>query len=1062
MNTSGTKSIFSFTKRISFSAFFAVNALVAFPVFNALAYEETLPPPPPAVCAAPVDVMLVLDRSGSMAHDEWGFPIYPQPLAAVKSGAVAFVNTLSETNDAVGLVSFSEHATVDSSLGTDFAVVKNQINSLTADGWTNIAEALTKADEEFSLNGRADDTKKVIILLSDGNSNRPLPESAALADALAKAAIAKSHGITIYSIALGEFDETELKSISSGTDFYFHSPTTEELNAIYLAISAKECERIPAVGKGTVFEDLNKNTTRDSGEPGLSGRTIVLKDKKTESPASDRSVTSDSEGKYVFEDIIPGTYDVCANAIADFEQTTPTTSSKCYENMVVNEGDTIENLDFGFSKIHVNTAPIADAGPDRTVTLGDEITFDGSGSTDDGEIVAYDWNFGDESTTTNAATTTVHTYTATSTYTVTLVVTDDEEVASAPDTAIITVVTQCSDGKDNDGDNKIDFPADPGCSSPDDNDERDVNARPIADAGSYGVMTLGDDVIIDGSGSTDDGEIVLYEWNFGDESPLEATSTPRTPHIYTATSTYTITLVVTDNDGATSTPDTATITVATQCSDGKDNDGDHKIDYPTDPGCDSPDDNDEKDVNTRPIAEAGPDRTVTLGDNEIFDGSGSTDKDGEIVLYEWNFGDESPLATTTSSSARHIYTATSTYTIALVVKDNDGATSTPDTARITIVTQCSDGKDNDGDHKIDYPTDPGCSSPDDNDENDVNKRPIADAGRDRVVTLGDDEIFDGSGSIDEDGKVVLYSWDFGDGSTTTIGVATTTHVFTATSTYAVKLVVTDNDGATSTPDTVTVTVAPQCFDGKDNDGDHKIDYPTDPGCRWYDDNDERDVNVRPVADAGPDKIVTLGDAVTLDGSGSTDDKKIVSYEWNFGDGSTTTNAVATTSRTYTATSTYTVTLTVMDDEGAVSDPDTAIITVATQCSDGKDNDGDGKIDYPADPGCDSTDDNDEGDNKLPVAILFANPTSEHINKLISLDGKESYDSDGTIALYEWNFGDGVIATSTTASTTSHAYGTLGAYTATLVVTDNEGATSTPATKTITITTPPPTGCVSNC
>ncbi|MFA6565660.1 MAG: PKD domain-containing protein, partial [Candidatus Paceibacterota bacterium] len=328
-------------------------------------------------------------------------------------------------------------------------------------------------------------------------------------------------------------------------------------------------------------------------------------------------------------------------------------------------------------------------------------------------------------------------------------------------------------------------------------------------------------------------------------------------------------------------------------------------------------------------------------------------------------------------------------------------------------------------------------------------------------TLGDDEPFDGSHSFDNDGEIVSYYWNFGDGSTTTKNVATTTHAYTATSTFTVQLIVTDNEGATSTPDTVTVTIAPQCFDGKDNDGDHKIDYPTDPGCRWYDDNDERDVNARPIADAGPDKIVTLGDAVTLDGSGSTDDKKIVSYEWNFGDGSTTTSAIATTTRTYTATSTYTVTLTVTDDEGVISDPDTAVITVATQCSDGKDNDGDGKIDYPTDPGCDSPDDNDEADNKLPIAVLSASPTSDLPNKPISLNGTGSHDPDGTIALYEWNFGDGVIATTTTASTTSHTYGTPNTYTVTLVVTDNEGATSTPATQTITITTPP-TGCVSNC
>ncbi|MDH3458376.1 MAG: PKD domain-containing protein, partial [Gemmatimonadota bacterium] len=56
-----------------------------------------------------------------------------------------------------------------------------------------------------------------------------------------------------------------------------------------------------------------------------------------------------------------------------------------------------------------------------------------------------------------------------------------------------------------------------------------------------------------------------------------------------------------------------------------------------------------------------------------FDGSGSTDPDGTIVSYEWDFGDG---ATGTGVSPSHTYAAAGTYDVTLTVTDNDGATDT--------------------------------------------------------------------------------------------------------------------------------------------------------------------------------------------------------------------------------------------------------------------------------------------------------------------------------------------------------------------------------------------------
>jgi PKD repeat protein len=68
--------------------------------------------------------------------------------------------------------------------------------------------------------------------------------------------------------------------------------------------------------------------------------------------------------------------------------------------------------------------------------------------------------------------------------------------------------------------------------------------------------------------------------------------------------------------------------------------------------------------------------------------------------------------------------------------------------------------------------------------------------------------------------------------------------------------------------------------------------------------------------------------------------------------------------------------------------------------------------------------------------------------VLTFDGSASFDPDGTIASYEWDFGDG--SAKTTGVSVTHAYSTVGSYVVTLKVTDDKGATGT-ATATVTIT-----------
>lgn len=85
-------------------------------------------------------------------------------------------------------------------------------------------------------------------------------------------------------------------------------------------------------------------------------------------------------------------------------------------------------------------------------------------------------------------------------------------------------------------------------------------------------------------------------------------------------------------------------------------------------------------VNDPPVANAGPDKTAFVGQAVNFDGSGSSDPDGTITSYAWNFGDG---ATASGVSADHAYAAAATYTVTLTVTDNGGL-SASDTALVAV------------------------------------------------------------------------------------------------------------------------------------------------------------------------------------------------------------------------------------------------------------------------------------------------------------------------------------------------------------------------------------------
>jgi len=177
-------------------------------------------------------------------------------------------------------------------------------------------------------------------------------------------------------------------------------------------------------------------------------------------------------------------------------------------------------------------------------------------------------------------------------------------------------------------------------------------------------------------------------------------------------------------------------------------------------------------------------------------------------------------------------------------------------------------------------------------------------------------------------------------------------------------------------------------------------------------------NVVPVASATatPD----TGDApleVEFSSAGSVDpDGTIATYAWNFGD--STTSAVANPTHVYNAAGIYLVTLTVTDNQGATGST-TLTITV------------------------------DVTPNQAPTAAASATPDNGVAPVEVQFSSAGSGDTDGTIASYAWDFGDGG---SSTEADPAHTYATDGTFTATLVVTDDDGATAT-ASVTVTVTAP---------
>ena len=412
----------------------------------------------------------------------------------------------------------------------------------------------------------------------------------------------------------------------------------------------------------------------------------------------------------------------------------------------------------------LNSKPIANAGPDQPVFVTETVQLDGSSSSDiDGDALTFQWALLSTPAGSSASLTNPSSVQPTfgvdlpGTYIAQLIVNDGTEDS---DPVTVTITTQ--------------------------------NSKPVANAGPDQSVFVTDTVQLDGSGSTDvDGDFLTFQWALlsvpaGSTASVDNTTSVQPSFVADLPGTYVAQLIV--NDG-TEDSDPVTVTITTQ--------------------------------NSKPVADAGPDQSVFVTDTVQLDGSGSTDVDGETLTYTWALTSVPAGSTAVVSDPQAVMPTLSidipgTYVAQLIV--NDGTVDS-DPVTVTITT--------------------------------LNSKPVAEAGPDQTVFVTNTVQLDGNASSDVDGDSLTFQWailSLPVGSIAFLSdpqAASPSFIADLPGTYVVQLIV--NDGTEdSAPDTVTIDTQ----------------------------------NSKPVADAGPDQSVFVGESVQLDGSGSSDvDADPLTFQW---------------------------------------------------------------------------------------------------------------------------------------------------------------------------------------
>ncbi len=509
-----------------------------------------------------------------------------------------------------------------------------------------------------------------------------------------------------------------------------------------------------------------------------------------------------------------------------------------------------------------NTKPIADAGVDQTSSLGEEVSLDGSRSSDaDSDPLTYDW-----------------------------------KTTSQPDGSSVVLVGPTSVNPKFTSDKKGDFVFQLVVNDGKEDSDKDTvvisvadpNGKPTAVAGDDQTGEVNDQFILDGSASSDpEGEPLTYQWALL-QAPAGASanivnSTAAIASIITdVAGNYQIQLVV--NDGSmNSDPDMLMLEVSK--------------------------------LNNPPTANAGPDQRFTVGQTLMLDGSDSSDLDGDLLTYQWSIispsDSDASLLDPTSVTPSITLRSKQVHQLELIVFDGKEY-SAPDSVTLSF----------------------------------ENTKPVADAGDDQTTSAGETVVVDGSGSTDADGDSLTYHWSIvsapveSEASLSDASSVSPELIIDVNGTYELELVV--NDGyINSDADRVLVNAIG---------------------------------NTAPVAIAGDDMSVNSGASISFDGSASYDiDGDSLEYSWSLIHQPESSSAVLQNPTTSSPSLTvdvygeYVVQL-IVNDGQVDSLPDTLLLT---------------------------------SQNVAPIAIA-GDDIELKLGESANLDGSSSYDPNGDPISYRWD------------------------------------------------------------
>ena len=448
-------------------------------------------------------------------------------------------------------------------------------------------------------------------------------------------------------------------------------------------------------------------------------------------------------------------------------------------DLVVSDGALVSATDsITVTVTQSNAVPVANAGTNQNVLSGSTVNLSGAGSSDaNGDILSYRWTLVSQPATSDVVIADADTISPLFTpsvdgsYVLQLIV-NDGTVNSTADTVMITAAA-------------VVVP---------------INNAPIANAGIDQNVNTSQLVSLSGVNSSDtDGDALIYVWtilDFPTNSNVTLSDNSLVNPTFTAdvSGDYIFGLIV--NDGAiNSIVDQVTVTAS--------------------------------ELNLAPSANAGVDQNTVDGLLITLDGSLSSDPNGDMITYAWLLtaaptGSTATLSNTSIVNPTFTADTVGTFMFDLVV--SDGVLSSAADSITVTVTQS-------------------------------NAAPIANAGTDQNVFTSSLVSFSGAGSSDANGDTLSYRWSVlsqpATSDVTITAADTLSPSFTpiVDGSYVLQLIV--NDGTVdSSPDTIMITV--------------------------------QTANSVPVANAGTDQSLLVGQLVSLSGASSIDaDNDAITYLWSF-------------------------------------------------------------------------------------------------------------------------------------------------------------------------------------